>query len=120
MLQGKARLLVKDNGILCGIEVAKAVFEKVDANLKTDIHIKEGSAIKYGDIAFHVYGSAISILTAERLVLNCMQRMSGIATKTSEYVKAIEGTKCKSNRHQENDTESSIFGEILSDCWWWF
>jgi nicotinate-nucleotide pyrophosphorylase (carboxylating) len=93
--QGKARLLVKDNGILCGIEVAKAVFEKVDANLKTDIHIKEGSAIKYGDIAFHVYGSAISILTAERLVLNCMQRMSGIATKTSEYVKAIEGTNAK-------------------------
>jgi nicotinate-nucleotide pyrophosphorylase (carboxylating) len=93
--QGKARLLVKDNGILCGIEVAKAVFEKVDADLKTDIHIKEGSAIKYGDIAFHVYGSAISILTAERLVLNCMQRMSGIATKTSEYVKAIEGTNAK-------------------------
>ena len=94
-VQGKARLLVKDNGILCGIEVAKAVFEKVDADLKTDIHIKEGSAIKYGDIAFHVYGSAISILTAERLVLNCMQRMSGIATKTSEYVKAIEGTNAK-------------------------
>ncbi|HOY40414.1 MAG TPA: carboxylating nicotinate-nucleotide diphosphorylase [Chitinophagales bacterium] len=93
--QGKARLLVKDNGILCGIEVAKAVFEKVDADLKTDIHIKEGSAIKYGDIAFHVYGSAISILTAERLVLNCMQRMSGIATKTNEYVKAIEGTNAK-------------------------
>jgi nicotinate-nucleotide pyrophosphorylase (carboxylating) len=93
--QGKARLLVKDNGILCGIEVAKAVFEKVDADLKTDINIKEGSAIKYGDIAFHVYGSAISILTAERLVLNCMQRMSGIATKTSEYVKAIEGTNAK-------------------------
>jgi nicotinate-nucleotide pyrophosphorylase (carboxylating) len=93
--QGKARLLVKDNGILCGIEVAKAVFEKVDADLKTDIHIKEGSTIKYGDIAFHVYGSAISILTAERLVLNCMQRMSGIATKTSEYVKAIEGTNAK-------------------------
>jgi nicotinate-nucleotide pyrophosphorylase (carboxylating) len=93
--QGKARLLVKDNGILCGIEVAKAVFEKVDADLKTDIHIKEGSAIKYGDIAFHVYGNAISILTAERLVLNCMQRMSGIATKTNEYVKAIEGTNAK-------------------------
>jgi nicotinate-nucleotide pyrophosphorylase (carboxylating) len=57
-----------------------------------EIHIPEGSAIKYGDIAFHVYGDAISILTAERLVLNCMQRMSGIATRTSEYVKAIEGT----------------------------
>jgi len=93
--QGKARLLVKDNGILCGMEVAKAVFAKVDEDLRVDVHIPEGSTIKYGDVAFHVYGSAISILTAERLVLNCMQRMSGIATKTGEYVKAIEGTKAK-------------------------
>ena len=93
--QGKARLLVKDNGILCGLEIAKAVFENVDADLKMETHIEEGSAIKYGDVAFHVYGSAISILTAERLVLNCMQRMSGIATKTNEYVKAIEGTNAK-------------------------
>jgi len=93
--QGKARLLVKDNGILCGLEIAKAVFENVDSNLKLEIHMEEGSQIKYGDVAFHVYGSAISILTAERLVLNCMQRMSGIATKTNEYVNAIEGTKAK-------------------------
>ena len=93
--QGKARLLVKDNGILCGLEIAKAVFAKVDANLRMENHIQEGAQIKYGDIAFHVYGSAISILTAERLVLNCMQRMSGIATKTNEYVKAIEGTYAK-------------------------
>lgn len=93
--QGKARLLVKDNGILCGLDVAQAVFKQVDSDLKVDIHIQEGAHIKYGDIAFHVYGSAISILTAERLVLNCMQRMSGIATKTNEYVKAIEGTKAK-------------------------
>lgn len=93
--QGKARLLVKDNGILCGIDVAKAVFEAVDKNLTMDIHISEGNAVQYGDVAFHVYGSAISILTAERLVLNCMQRMSGIATRTSEYVKAIEGTSAK-------------------------
>lgn len=93
--QGKARLLVKDNGILCGLDVAKAIFNAVDADLKMDIHIQEGSAIKYGDIAFHVEGSAISILTAERLVLNCMQRMCGIATKTNEYVTAIEGTTAK-------------------------
>ena len=93
--QGKARLLVKDNGILCGMEVAKAVFAKVDADLRVDVHIPEGSTIKYGDVAFHVYGSAISILTAERLVLNCMQRMSGIATKTNEYVQAISGTHTK-------------------------
>ena len=93
--QGKARLLIKDNGILCGLEIAKAIFAKVDANLRMENHIQEGAQIKYGDIAFHVYGSAISILTAERLVLNCMQRMSGIATKTNEYVKAIEGTNAK-------------------------
>ena len=93
--QGKAKLLVKDNGILCGLEVAKVIFEQVDANLKIETHFNEGDIIKFGDIAFHVYGSAISILTAERLVLNCMQRMSGIATKTNEYVKAIEGTKAK-------------------------
>ncbi len=93
--QGKARLLVKDNGILCGVDVAKAVFEAVDTNLTMDIHISEGNTVRYGDIAFHVYGSAISILTAERLVLNCLQRMSGIATRTNEYVKAIEGTSAK-------------------------
>lgn len=93
--QGKARLLVKDNGILCGLSVAEAIFQAVDADLRMETHLQEGASIKYGDVAFHVYGSAISILTAERLVLNCMQRMSGIATKTHEYVKAIEGTTTK-------------------------
>ena len=93
--QSKAKLLVKDNGILCGMEIAKSIFEQVDSNLKMEAHFEEGAQIKYGEIAFHVYGSAISILTAERLVLNCMQRMSGIATKTNEYVKAIEGTNAK-------------------------
>lgn len=93
--QGKAKLLVKDNGILCGMEVANAVFAKVDGGLRMEVHIPEGSTVKYGDLAFHVYGSVVSILTAERLVLNCMQRMSGIASRTNEYVKAIEGTKAK-------------------------
>lgn len=93
--QGKAKLLVKDNGILCGMEVANAVFAKVDGGLRMEVHIPEGSTVKYGDVAFHVYGSVVSILTAERLVLNCMQRMSGIASRTNEYVKAIEGTKAK-------------------------
>ena len=93
--QGKARLLVKDEGILCGMDIAEAIFKAVDADLRIEKHLQEGATIKYGDLAFHVYGSAISILTAERLVLNCMQRMSGIATKTHEYVKAIEGTTAK-------------------------
>jgi nicotinate-nucleotide pyrophosphorylase (carboxylating) len=93
--KGVAKLLVKDEGILCGISVAQAIAEKVDAGLKFDILIDEGHAVKYGDIAFYLEGSAISILTAERLILNCMQRMSGIATVTGRYVKAIEGTGAK-------------------------
>ena len=93
--QGKARLLVKDNGVLCGMEVARAVFHQVDPTLRMENHMEEGAAIQYGDIAFHVYGNAVSILTAERVVLNCMQRMSGIATRTQAYVKAIEGTSAK-------------------------
>lgn len=93
--QGKARLLVKDEGVLCGMPAARKIFEMVDADLRVEEYIAEGNNIHYGDVAFHVYGSAISILTAERLVLNCMQRMSGIATKTQEYVKKIAGTSAK-------------------------
>ena len=92
---GKAKLLVKDNGILAGIPVAIAVFAEVDSSLEMDIDIEDGTAVKKGDIAFEVSGSAISILTAERIVLNCMQRMSGIATLTNRYVQAIKGTKAK-------------------------
>jgi len=92
---GTAKLLVKDEGILCGIPIAKAIAQKVDANLQFDILIEEGSFVKYGDIAFYLKGNAISILTAERLILNCMQRMSGIATTTNKYVKAIKGTNAK-------------------------
>lgn len=90
---GHAKLLIKEDGILAGLPVAIAVFAAVDPNLEMDIFMDEGDAMKKGDIAFKVSGSAISILTAERLVLNCMQRMSGIATLTNQYVKAIEGTK---------------------------
>lgn len=93
--QGKARLLVKDDGILCGLPVARKIVELVDSTLKVEEHLAEGSEIHYGDIALHVYGNALSILTAERLVLNCMQRMSGIATRTREFVKKIEGTSAK-------------------------
>lgn len=93
--KGIAKLLVKDEGILCGLRVAETIFNKVDATLETAMHLKEGSNVKYGDVAFHVSGNAISILTAERLVLNCMQRMSGIATTTQKYVEAIKGTKAK-------------------------
>ncbi len=90
--KGKARLLIKEDGIIAGIDVAKVVFEYVDPDLVVDQFIQDGTSVKYGDIAFHVYGSALSILTAERVALNIMQRMSGIATKTSKFVKEIEGT----------------------------
>jgi nicotinate-nucleotide pyrophosphorylase (carboxylating) len=79
--QGKAKLLVKDTGIIAGVAFAKMVFEYVDKNLQVETHIQDGSLVKYGDIVFHVSGSSQSILKAERLVLNAMQRMSAIATK---------------------------------------
>jgi nicotinate-nucleotide pyrophosphorylase (carboxylating) len=93
--QGKAKLLVKDEGIIAGVEFAKMIFNYVDPKLKIETFIDDGAAVKYGDIAFHVSGSSQSILKAERLVLNSMQRMSAIATKTSSYVKLLEGTNTK-------------------------
>lgn len=92
---GKAKLLVKDEGIIAGVAFAKLVFQYVDPNLKVDTFINDGEKVKYGDVVFHVSGSSQSILKSERLVLNAMQRMSAIATKTNEYVKLIEGTTTK-------------------------
>jgi nicotinate-nucleotide pyrophosphorylase (carboxylating) len=92
---GKAKLLVKDEGILAGVEFAKEVFAYVDKNLKIETLIEDGSEVKYGDIAFYVSGSSQSILKAERLVLNAMQRMSAIATKTNFFVGLLEGTGTK-------------------------
>ncbi len=90
---GKAKLLVKDNGIIAGVEFAKAVFSFVDADLQVETLIEDGSAVKHGDIVFYVQGKSQSILMAERLVLNAMQRMSAIATKTKLFVDLLEGTK---------------------------
>lgn len=92
---GKAKLLVKDDGIIAGVAFAKMIFKEVDADLKVETFINDGSAVNYGDVVFHVSGSSQSILRAERLVLNSMQRMSAIATKTNQYVKLLEGTKTK-------------------------
>lgn len=92
---GKAKLLVKDQGILAGVEFAKKVFAYVDPELKLEIKLQDGDAVKHGDIAFYVEGSSQSILKSERLVLNAMQRMSAIATKTSEFVRKLDGTKTK-------------------------
>ncbi|UPS91428.1 carboxylating nicotinate-nucleotide diphosphorylase [Bizionia sp. M204] len=92
---GKAKLLVKDKGIIAGVEFAKQVFAYIDKDLKVETHIKDGSPVNYGDIVFYVEGSSQSILKAERLVLNAMQRMSAIATKTKQFVDLLEGTGTK-------------------------
>jgi nicotinate-nucleotide pyrophosphorylase (carboxylating) len=93
--QGKAILLVKDTGILAGVELAAEIFREVDPNLKLNVFLNDGAEVKPKDIAFEVEGDAQSILKAERLVLNCMQRMSGIATNTSQIVDLLEGTNTK-------------------------
>lgn len=93
--QGKAKLLVKDTGILAGVELAEEIFREVDPSLKLNIFLRDGAEVKPKDIAFEVEGDAQSILKAERLVLNCMQRMSGIATRTHDIVKLLEGTNSK-------------------------
>ena len=93
--QGKAKLLVKDNGIIAGVEFAKMIFNYVDKDLNVITFIEDGSEVKYGDAVFNVSGSSQSILKAERLVLNSMQRMSAIATKTKKFVDLLEGTNTK-------------------------
>ena len=93
--QGKAKLLVKDEGIIAGVEFAKMIFNYVDKDMIVETFINDGEHVKYGDIVFHVSGSSQSILKAERLVLNAMQRMSAIATKTKLFVDLIEGTSAK-------------------------
>jgi nicotinate-nucleotide pyrophosphorylase (carboxylating) len=92
---GKAKLLVKDEGVIAGVAFAKQVFAYIDKNLIIEILIEDGSKVNYGDIVFYVAGSSQSILKAERLVLNVMQRMSAIATKTRTFVDLLEGTNTK-------------------------
>lgn len=93
--QGKAKLLVKDEGIIAGVEFAKMIFHYVDKDMEVETFINDGERVKYGDVVFHVSGSSQSILKAERLVLNSMQRMSAIATKTKMFVDLLEGTNTK-------------------------
>ena len=92
---GSAKLLVKEPGILAGVELAERIFKAVDPRFELEVFLKDGSSITYGEVAFVVRGPSQKLLSAERLVLNFMQRLSGVATQTNEYVKAIEGTKTK-------------------------
>ena len=90
--EGSAQLIVKENGVLAGIEVAKRIYEIYDPSLSLEVLKFDGDAVKKGDIAFRIVGSSQAILTTERLVLNCLQRMSGIATLTAKIKKEIEGS----------------------------
>ena len=90
---GKSQLIIKEDGVLAGVEMAKRIFHDFDPELKMTVFIQDGAEVKKGDIAFVVEGKIQSLLQTERLMLNVMQRMSGIATTTRKYAKALEGTK---------------------------
>ena len=92
---GKSRLIIKEEGIIAGVEMAREIFHRFDPEMKMEVYINDGAHVKPGDIAFVVEGKVQSLLQTERLMLNVMQRMSGIATITNEYVKLLEGTKCR-------------------------
>lgn len=110
--QGKANLLVKDTGIIAGVELAEYIFHRVDKDLKVNIFIKDGTEVKPKDVVLEVEGNVISILTAERLVLNCMQRMSGIATNTNQIVDLLKGTNT-----QVLDTRKTTPGMRYLEKW---
>lgn len=110
--KGKAQLIVKEDGILAGVELAEIIFHRLDPSLSLEILIRDGEAVKKGQIVLHVTGSSRSILSAERLVLNFMQRMSGIATKTHELAKLIKHTHA-----QLLDTRKTTPGIRLMEKW---
>ncbi|MFV0540513.1 MAG: carboxylating nicotinate-nucleotide diphosphorylase [Aestuariibaculum sp.] len=110
--RGKAKLLVKDKGVIGGVNFAKKVFAYVDKNLKIDVKIEDGSEVSFGDVAFYIEGPIRSILKAERTVLNAMQRMSAIATKTKVFVDLVKGTKT-----QILDTRKTTPGIRVLEKW---
>lgn len=93
--KGKMKLLVKQEGIIAGIDIAKMVFKRLDPNVKFEQILKDGDKVKSGDIVFYVEGRVVTLLQSERIILNIMQRMSGIATKTNIYTQKLEGLKTK-------------------------
>ncbi len=93
--RGKMHLLVKQSGIIAGIEIAQMVFKRLDSSISFDQKIEDGTQVAYGDIAFIVEGNLITLLQSERIILNIMQRMSGVATQTAMYVDKLQGLKTK-------------------------
>lgn len=110
--KGKAQLIVKDQGILAGVAVAEKIFKKFEPSIVFNQFINDGTPVKYGDIAFTVEGKVLTILQCERLVLNIMQRMSGVATQTKIYVDKLQGLKTK-----VLDTRKTTPGMRLLDKW---
>lgn len=92
---GKSRLIIKEEGVLAGVEVARKIFAAFDPEIQMTVYIPDGTVVKPGDVAFVVEGKIQSLLQTERLMLNIMQRMSGVATQTSKYVKLLEGTNTR-------------------------
>ena len=92
---GKSQLIIKEKGVLAGVEVAREIFKTFDPELKMTVYIQDGAEVNPGDVAFVAEGKIQSLLQTERLMLNIMQRMSGVATRTSQYVKQLEGTKTR-------------------------
>jgi nicotinate-nucleotide pyrophosphorylase (carboxylating) len=111
-ITGTAKLIVKDEGVLAGVEVARMIFNKFDPNVVFTVFIPDGSAVKYGDIAFTVEAKVLTILQCERLVLNIMQRLSGIATQTKIYAEKLKGLKTK-----VLDTRKTTPGMRMLDKW---
>ena len=109
---GKAKLLVKEDGIIAGVAFAKIIFEYVDPNMQIETFIEDGTPVKKGDVVFHISGSSQSILKSERVVLNTMQRMSAIATKTNSYVQLLKGTNTK-----VLDTRKTTPGFRVAEKW---
>lgn len=93
--KGKSQLIIKEDGVLAGVEVARQIFHAFDPELQMTVYIQDGANVKVGDIAFVVEGKIQSLLQTERLMLNIMQRMSGVATRTRQYVSKLEGTKTR-------------------------
>lgn len=93
--RGRMKLLVKQDGVLAGVEAAEMVFKRLDPTIKMEILLTDGAQIKTGDVAFYVEGQLTTLLQSERIILNIMQRMSGVATQTSVYVKELDGLKTK-------------------------
>lgn len=116
---GKSRLLIKEPGILAGVEIARKIFHRFDPDLKMTVYIEDGTAVKPGDVAFVVEGRVQSLLQTERLMLNVMQRMSGIATMTHRYVKKLEGLPYSHSRYpQDNSGHAYARKRSCEDRWW--